>query len=130
MAFTMQSLTPVMFVDAIEPCLDFWKRLGFEISGQVPEGDSIGFIMLRNGPVEVMYESRPCLARDVPSMADYPSCHALYIHVTNIEEVIAAAGDAPVLMPKRTAFYGAVEITYREPGGNAVTFSEMSANAG
>jgi hypothetical protein len=130
MAFAMQSLTPVLLVDAIEPCLDFWKRLGFEITAEVPEGDVLGFVVLKSGPVELMYQSRASVAKDVPGMADFPSSTALYLHVTNLDEVIAAAGDAPVLVPKRTTFYGAVEYGVREPGGNAVTFAEMSANAG
>jgi uncharacterized glyoxalase superfamily protein PhnB len=129
MAFTMQSLTPILMVDAIEPCLDFWKRLGFAVTVQVPEGDALGFVILNNGPVEVMYQTRASAAKDVPAMADFPSSSILYIHVTNIEEVIAAVSGAPVLIPKRTTFYGATEYAVREPGGNAVSFSEVSARA-
>ncbi len=125
----MESLTPVMLVDAIEPCLDFWKRLGFAVTVEVPEGEALGFVVLNNGPVEVMYQSRASVAKDVPVMAHFPSSSLLYIHVTNIDEVIAALGAAPVLVPKRTTFYGATEYGVREPGGNAVSFSEVSAHA-
>ena len=124
----MQSLTPVLLVDAIEPCLDFWQRLGFEVTVQVPHGDALGFVILNNGPVEVMYQTRTSLATDVLAMADFPSSSLLYIHVTNIDEVIAALSSAPVLIPKRTTFYGAVEYGVREPGGSAVTFSEVGAH--
>lgn len=130
MAFAMQSLTPILLVHAIEPCLDFWKRLGFAVIAEVPEGDALGFVILKNGPVEVMYQTRASVAGDVPAMTDFPSCGILYIHVTNIDEVIEALADAPVLIPKRTTFYGATEYGVREPGGNAVSFSEMSAHAG
>ncbi len=125
----MQSLTPILLVDAIEPCLDFWKRLGFEVTVQVPEGDAIGFVILKNGPVEVMYQTRASVAKDVPSMTDFPSSSILYIHVTNIDEVIGAVEGAPVLIPKRTTFYGATEYAVREPGGSAVSFSEVGGNA-
>ena len=27
--YTLKKLTPLMMVDAIEPCLGFWERLGF-----------------------------------------------------------------------------------------------------
>jgi len=126
----MQSLTPILLVHAIEPCLDFWKRLGFSVIAEVPEGDVLGFVILKNGPVEVMYQTRASVAGDMPSMTDFPCSSLLYIHVTNIDEVIEALGDAPVLVPKRTTFYGATEYGVREPGGNAVSFSEMSTNAG
>ena len=125
----MQSLTPILIVDAIEPCLNFWMRLGFEVMVQVPEGDAIGFVILKNGPVEVMYQTRASVAKDVPTMADFPSSSILYIHVTNLDEIIAAVAGAPVLIPKRTTFYGATEYAVREPGGNAVSFSEVSAHA-
>jgi hypothetical protein len=130
MAFTMQSLTPILLVEAIEPCLNFWMRLGFEVTVQVPEGDAIGFVILKNGPVEVMYQTRTSVAKDVPSMTEFPSSSILYIHVTNLDEIIAAIAGAPVLVPRRTTFYGATEYAVREPGGSAVSFSETSANAG
>ena len=123
----MQSLTPILIVDAIEPCLKFWKRLGFAVTIEVPDGDALGFVILNNGPVEVMYQTRASVAKDVPSMADFPSSSVLYIHVTNLEEIIAAVSGAPVLVPKRTTFYGATEYSVREPGGNAISFSEVSA---
>ena len=38
---TVQKLTPVLVVDAIEPCLSFWvDRLGFEKTVEVPEGNA------------------------------------------------------------------------------------------
>jgi hypothetical protein len=129
MAFTMQSLTPVLIVDAIEPCLIFWERLGFKITVQIPDGNVLGFVILNNGPVEVMYQTRASVAKDLPSLADFPSSSSLYIHVTNIDEVIAAISGSPVLIPKRTTFYGAIEYGVREPGGNAVSFSEVGTNA-
>lgn len=130
MAFAMQSLTPILLVDAIEPCLDFWKRLGFAVTVEVPEGDVLGFVILKNGPVEVMYQTRASVAKDVPSMLDFPSSSVLYIHVANIDEVIEAVSGAPVLIPKRTTSYGATEYAVREPGGSAVSFSQVSAHGG
>jgi hypothetical protein len=125
----MQSLTPILIVDAIEPCLGFWERLGFKVTVQVPDGDVLGFVILNHGPVELMYQTRSSVAKDVSSMADFPSSSLLYIHVTNIDEVIAAVAGVPVLIPKRTTFYGATEYGVREPGGNAVSFSEVGAHA-
>src|SRR5580658_1202437 len=129
MAFAMQSLTPILIVDAIEPCLGFWENLGFQATVKVPDGDVLGFVILNNGPVEVMYQTRASVAKDVPSMAEFPSSSCLYMHVTNIGEVMAAVGDAPVLIPRRQTFYGATEYGVREPGGNAVSFSEVDAHA-
>jgi hypothetical protein len=30
-----KSLTPVLFVEEIEPCVTFWKKLGFEVTAEV-----------------------------------------------------------------------------------------------
>ena len=124
----MQSLAPILVVGAIEPCLEFWKRIGFDVTVEVPDGDALGFVILKNGPVEVMYQTRASVAKDVPSMADFPSSSILYIHVADIENIIASVSGAPVLVPKRTTFYGATEYTVREPGGNAIGFSEVSSH--
>jgi uncharacterized glyoxalase superfamily protein PhnB len=123
----MQSLTPVLIVDAIEPCLGFWEKLGFKVTVKVPDGEVLGFAILNNGPIEVMYQTRASVAKDVPSMAEMPSSSSLYIHVTNIDEVISAVACAPVVVPKRKTFYGATEYGVREPGGSVVSFSEVGA---
>ncbi len=94
--YTMKKLTPVFVVDRIEPCLDFWVgRLGFEKTVEVPEGDSIGFVILSRGNVEIMYQSRESLEKDLPALAEIPRGSGFsvgtYIEVSNIDDVITAA---------------------------------------
>ena len=37
---TLKQLTPVLIVDAVEPCIKFWTdRLGFSVTNQVPGTD-------------------------------------------------------------------------------------------
>ncbi|MGH7635196.1 MAG: hypothetical protein ACRENC_15780, partial [Gemmatimonadaceae bacterium] len=63
---TVQKLTPVLVVDAIEPCLSFWvDRLGFEKTVEVPEGNALGFVILVKDGIEVMYQSRESVRNDV-----------------------------------------------------------------
>jgi hypothetical protein len=126
MAFATQKLTPILLVDQIEICIPFWTRLGFEQAIALPEGGWLGFVMLTNGPVEVMYQSRTSIARDIPLLGEFPSSTLMYIHVTNLDEVIEKLGDAEVVQPKRVTFYGATECWVREPGGNVIGFSEMN----
>jgi hypothetical protein len=129
MSMIMKKITPVLMVDAIEPCLAFWERLGFENVAQVPHGDRLGFVILVKNEVEVMYQSRASVAEDVPNLAAAPMGGSmLFIEVTELDAVIALLGDAPVTFPRRTTFYGMNEIGVREPGGNAVTFAEKSTD--
>ena len=69
----MNKLTPNLIVEGIEACLPFWtERLGFERTVEVPQGERLGFVILKRGPVEVMLQSRASLATDVAPIADGP----------------------------------------------------------
>jgi uncharacterized glyoxalase superfamily protein PhnB len=119
----MKKATPILIVDAIEPCLPFWtERLGFEAPVQVPHGDQLGFVILTNEQVELMYQTQASLEEDLGSRL--PAGGAVYMEVACIESVIAALDGADVVVPPRTTFYGAREIWVREPGGNVVGFSQ------
>jgi uncharacterized glyoxalase superfamily protein PhnB len=119
-------------VDRIEPCLDFWVgRLGFEKTVEVPEGDSIGFVILSRGNVEIMYQSRESLEKDLPALAEIPRGTGLsvgtYIEVSDLDDVLKRLAGWDQVVPKRTTFYGATEVGVREPGGNLVMFAQASA---
>lgn len=116
-------LTPVLFVDAIEPSLPFWVgRLGFEQVASVPDEAPFGFVVLVRDGVEVMLQTRSGLAEDLPAIAAQPpgvSC-SLFLEIEDFAAELARLGDAPVLVPERTTFYGMREIVVREPGGHIV----------
>lgn len=125
----MQKLTPILLVDAIEPCLSFWTdRLGFQITAQVPEGDVLGFVILEKDGVEVMYQTRPSVINDVPALADMPMASTmLFIEVDDIDGVEAALDGMEPVVPRRTTPYGAQEVFVREPAGNVVGFAQFGA---
>lgn len=124
---TMKKLTPVLYVDEIEPCLPFWtERLGFEVTGTVPEGDRAGFAMLQGEGVEIMYQTRASMQNDVPRLADRPRGAAfLFIEVEDLDAVEEALSDVERVVPRRTTEYGATEVGVLEPGGNAVVFAQF-----
>ncbi len=122
-----EKLTPVLVVEEIEPCLGFWQGLGFTRADEVREGDKLGFVILRNGGVEVMYQSRESLAKDAPQLAsqNLNSPNILYLAVKDVEKVAAKLPPQAIVVPMRTTFYGAREIFAREPGGNLVGFAQF-----
>jgi uncharacterized glyoxalase superfamily protein PhnB len=126
----LNKLSPVLVVDAIEPCLPFWvDRLGFTRIAEVPDGDRLGFVILHKDGVEVMYQSRESVRKDIPALADGPAGGAnLYIDVADVAAVERAVKGAEVVVPRRTTFYGADEIGVREPGGNAVIFGQHTSH--
>ena len=45
---TVKKITPVLLVEDVEACVKFWmERLGFEKTAEVPEGNELGFVILR-----------------------------------------------------------------------------------
>lgn len=123
----MKKLSPVLFVEEVEPALDFWvRRLGFTKTVEVPQGDKIGFVILNNGRVEVMLQSRASLAGDAPALAASPfetSGVTLFIEVEDLDPVLQAVVGCDVAVPERTTFYGMREVGVRAPGGCVLLFA-------
>lgn len=125
-------LTPVLIVDAIEPCLPFWvDRLGFAVTVTVPHDDRIGFVILAKDGIELMYQTRASVADDVPGVLDPRGGHSvgLFVEVPDLAAVERALNGVPLIVPKRTTFYGTQEIGVREPGGAAVIFAQPTPPA-
>lgn len=118
-------ITPVLFVDAIEPSLPFWvDRLGFTKTVEVPYGDKLGFVMLIKGNTELMIQTRASVRDDNSAVMDYTRPTAgIYIEVSDFADLLKRVEGFQVIMPQRDAFYGMREISIKEPGGNIITFA-------
>ncbi|MGH8172961.1 MAG: VOC family protein [Rhodanobacteraceae bacterium] len=122
--------TPVLLVEAIEPSLPFWQeRLGFDRPVELPdEGQArLGFAILTNGVVEVMYQTITSLEMDVPQQAATyrgDKTH-LFIEVEDLDSIAASLEGFEIVLPRRQTPYGSTEIGYREPGGHYVTFAHF-----
>jgi uncharacterized glyoxalase superfamily protein PhnB len=123
----MKKLTPILLVDAIEPCLPFWmERLGFSKTVEVPHEGRLGFVILTRDGVELMYQTWDSAAADVSGAAQRTTGRsaALYVEVESIDDIETALRGAEIVHPRRKAFYGATEIFAREPGGHVVGFGQ------
>src|SRR5258706_13629891 len=106
----MKKLTPNLIVASIEACLPFWtERLGFDKAVEVPDGDRLGFVILRRGPIELMLQSRASVEKDVAAIAEGAYRSVLYIEVPDLAPIRAALEGWPRVGPERTTFYGARE---------------------
>ncbi len=126
----IKKLTPILFVEKIEPVLPFWtEHLGFVKTVEVPEGDRLAFVILQQGNVEVMYQTYASVEKDMPTiLADVRKGPTfLYIEVENLDTLKPALRSADVYMKERTTFYSAHEIGVRDPAGHFLTFAQMSA---
>jgi uncharacterized glyoxalase superfamily protein PhnB len=125
---TIKRITPVLFVQAIEPVLPFWvDALGFVKAIEVPhDGVTLGFVALQKDGTEVMYQTYASLGDDMPQVAEAAKRGPtfLYIEVDNFDAVVAALKKHKVTMPERTAFYGMREIGIQDPAGHYITFAQ------
>jgi hypothetical protein len=120
----LKKLTPVLIVEAIEPCLPFWEgRLGFKRTMEAPHGSALGFVALQRDAVEVMIQTRASVMDDLPQAEGRGNSAALYIEVKSLADVEKALQGLPILV-RRRAPYGAEELFLREPGGHVVGFAQ------
>lgn len=126
----LKQLTPVLIVDAVEPCIKFWTdRLGFAVRNQVPDPDGkLIFASVEKEGIEIMYQTRASVISEQPGSAGELMGHsvALFITVADLDLVAKALEGAPVVKPRHETFYGSTEIYVKEPGGNTVGFAQFS----
>jgi len=124
----VKKLTPVLFVEEIESVLPFWtQHLGFIKTVEVPDGDQLAFVILQQGPTEVMYQSFASVDKDLPAIAAdiRKGPTFLYLEVDDLEAVKTAIAGMDVYMPERTTFYGSREIGIKDPAGHFITFAHF-----
>jgi uncharacterized glyoxalase superfamily protein PhnB len=130
-AMSVKKITPILFAAEIEPCVKFWvERFGFEKTVEVPESNKLGFAIVQDGDVELMYQSYASADKDAPAataQAVRKGPAFLYVEVENLDETMGTLRGVEVVMPVRTTFYGAREIGVKDPAGHFVTFAQMSA---
>lgn len=131
------SITTIIVVDAIEPCLPFWtERLGFEAVATVPHGEALGFAMLQNAGATIMYQTRASVRDDLVAAAPEQdglaeelarSTATLFVQVEDLEPVLEAIEGVEVVVGRRQTFYGMDEIFVRAPCGTLVGFAAAVA---
>ena len=124
----MKKLSPVLVVDQIEPVLPLWDALGFSRTAEVPHDNRLGFVILQNGPVEVMYQSVDSVRADLPRALDRPfGLAAVFIEVENLDAIAARVpGTTDVIEQRRKTFYGSTEMIVRDAAGHMITFAQMA----
>ncbi len=117
-------ITPIQIVDAIEPLVPLWERLGFTTTVSVPDEERLGFAILHRDGAELMLQTRRSLAKDLPAVAALSPSMVLYVDVTSLDETLRALGPVELLAPRRTTFYGAHEVALRDASGQILVFAE------
>ena len=125
----VNKITPVLYVEKIESCVAFWvERLGFTTTVEVPDGDSLAFVILHKDGTEIMYQNFANAGKDAPEIAkDINGGRTfLYIEVEKLDPVLEAMKGTKLVLPVRTTFYGAKEFGIKDPAGHMIVFAEMA----
>jgi len=122
-------ITPVLVVDTVELCAEFWQKLGFVRTAEVPHGDILGFVILVGHGIELMYQSMDSVNADDATMGARVKTggSSLFVEVPDLDAAVKAVDGAPIILPDRTTFYGMREIGVLDPGGNVVLFAQKVA---
>ena len=129
-------LTCNVFVDEIEPCLEFWAKLGFEVTVHVPgpDGKKLGFVALANGPTELMLQSRLSVGEDLPAFAKGGNAregYSLFLEIAKpIAELLPLFDESEIVVPERHTFYGAHELGVKSPSGLVVILAYFAEEGG
>lgn len=125
---TITKITAVLPVASVEESLPFWQALGFTVTVSVPDGTTIGFVILVKDAVEVMLQSHGSIASDLPVLADAAKKGPtlLFIEVADLQEGIDALAAFEMVSPRRETFYQSIEATWREPSGHLVTLAQFN----
>jgi uncharacterized glyoxalase superfamily protein PhnB len=120
----VNKVTPILVVDAIEPCLAFWTGpMGYTKTVEVPHEDRLGFVLLvKDGAGELMMQTRASVQADL-ALEPIPAC-MLYLDVPSLEAALAATTGTTIVVAPRKTFYGAREAFLRDRAGNVFGFAE------
>ena len=120
----LKKLTTLLVVDAIEPCLETWQALGYEIALRVPDEGTPGFVILAGPSGELMLQTRASLEQDLPAVLALRPTHLLYGDVHSLAEAQGSLLGSRVIVPKRKTFYGASEIWFELDSGVILGLAE------
>jgi uncharacterized glyoxalase superfamily protein PhnB len=124
-------ITPILFVEAIEPSLPFWtERMGFEKTVEVPAGDRLGFIILVRDGIELMLQTLESLKADRGGdLSIGTGSSSLFIEVEDFADFRRRLEGVEIVMAERVAVYGMREMAVREPGGHVVCIAALEKAA-
>lgn len=123
---SVKKITAVLLADRIEPCLEFWVKLGFEKTMEVPGDSGLVFAGLKKDAIELMYQTYASVENEPGGHKGFAKGPTfLYVEVDDLEATKRAVAGAKIVMPDRTTFYGSKEFGVEDPAGHLVTFAQF-----
>ena len=133
-----KKLTTNMMVEDVSRTVDFYSEvLGFELVMGVPEnsqeivttrqkGQALGFAIMKCGNIEMMFQTKQSLAKEIPEFEGMEIGGALtfYIEVQDVKGLYAKLKDkVTIVKDMQKTFYGMQEFYIRDCNGYILTFA-------
>ena len=111
-------------------CRSLHDAFGSDSGSSATDGGALGFVALRLGAVELMYQTVASVEGDfgaeaVARLGPLPRPTSLFVEVDSLADVEARLAGEPVFQARRTTFYGSRETGYLDPAGNPVLFAQF-----
>jgi len=122
---SIERVTPVLPVQAIEPVVSFWEGLGFVAINPSRVDGRLEFIAFAKDGLEVHYQAVETFEQQFASGSQMlgDTTALVYLAVDDLDAVIQRLGGAEVVIPRRQTAWGSDEIYVREPGGHLIGFA-------
>lgn len=126
----MKKLTPNLMVADVNKTIDFYKNiLGFETIITLPEEGTFQWAMMKNGNVELMFQSKENLSKEIPELEskEIGGSLTLYIDVADIKALYEKVKDKVTkVQDMHTTFYGSQEFAIKDIDGYILAFAQSN----
>ena len=123
----IQSMTPNLIVNDVNKTVDYYRDLfGFKLEMSVPESGTLDWAMMKHGTVEIMFQTLPSIAKDVPAFAGKQpgGAFTLFVIVADVKKLYTTVkSKVELAVDFNTTFYGMDEFTIKDLNGYYVTFA-------
>jgi uncharacterized glyoxalase superfamily protein PhnB len=122
----MHKVSPNIYVNDIHETIDFYRKLGFELTTQVGEGQDMVFALMSCGDVTFMFQTFKSIENTLPLVSrTNGGSLLLYIDVKGIRGFYERINrQMPVLSGLEKTFYGTTEFSIRDNNHYMLTFAE------
>ena len=135
----LKKLTTNLMVEDINRTIEFYKEtLGFEfvmavpkdsqeVLMEIPKDKSLIYAMMKRGSIEMMFQVKDSLSKDIPVFKDMAIGGSLtfYFEVENINDLYSELKEKVTIVKElHTTFYGMQEFYVKDCNGYILGFAE------
>ncbi|MBI2071111.1 MAG: VOC family protein [Elusimicrobia bacterium] len=126
-------LTPLLMVEDVSKAVEFYEGiLGFKKTMTVPDAPPFIFGAVQAGNVEIMFQQREALVKDLPMMKDrgIKDSTFLYMDIEGIEDFYRRVKiRTEIVKDLHKTFYGMREFYITDQDGHILGFAEKTSDS-